>query len=321
MTGRCLPPPVPPDADLTDFKFMPLEVVRLRRSRSWLICRRKPHLGFYMLNLWATAWHERPAGSLEPDDDVLSDAAMCSPEKWAKVRADVMRGWYLASDGRLYHPVVAEKVFDAWEAKLLARWSKECDRIRKENKKRLENQGLPILDPLPIPEKPRLERPVFPDDGDGIPAEIALKGREGKGDLREEERTPVAEASLLTPREAAASDEDRAFAGWQAVSGTHRWPDAQFMTSNRRYKLQAILAICGGLDGWKAALVHAATTANFLKTADGQWQRWFHLDWMLNIDNFTKLMEGRYAEHHTDEKPNERSLLAGLAGLAEGGAR
>jgi len=34
-------PPVPPDADLTDFKFMPLEVERLRRSRAWLICKRR----------------------------------------------------------------------------------------------------------------------------------------------------------------------------------------------------------------------------------------------------------------------------------------
>ncbi len=117
-------PPVPPDADLTDFKFMPLEVERLRRSRAWLICKRRPELAFFMLNLWTAAWHSRPAGSLEDDDDVLADAAMCSPERWPDIRADVMRGWFKASDGRLYHPIVAEKVLDSWHGKAVARWKK-----------------------------------------------------------------------------------------------------------------------------------------------------------------------------------------------------
>lgn len=175
------PPPVPSDADLTDFKFMPLEVARLRRSKAWLICKRRPELAFYMLNLWTAAWHERPAGSLEDDDDVLADAAMCSPDKWPKVRADVMRGWVKAADGRLYHPVVAEKVMDSWHGKVVARWRKECDRVRKENHKRKEKELPPLEFP---PEPPRLSSAV-PAESRGIPAEKPLKGegrdREGIG--------------------------------------------------------------------------------------------------------------------------------------------
>lgn len=119
MTGHA--PMTPADADLTDFRFMPLDVQRLQKSKAWLICKRKPELAFYMLNLWLSAWHERPAGSLEDDDDVLADAAKCSPEKWPKVKADVLRNWILCSDGRLYHEVVAEKVNEAWTAKLAQR--------------------------------------------------------------------------------------------------------------------------------------------------------------------------------------------------------
>lgn len=189
------PPPVPPDADLTDFKFMPLEVARLRRSKAWLICKRRPELAFYMLNLWTAAWHERPAGSLEDDDDVLADAAMCSPDKWPKVRADVLRGWAKASDGRLYHAVVAEKVMDSWHSKAVARWKKECDRIRKENHRRKE-KDLPALDfpaepsrpdaPVPAETKtPAQEIPGRtkdePRNVHGIPAENALKGRDREG--------------------------------------------------------------------------------------------------------------------------------------------
>lgn len=117
------------DADLTDFKFMPLDVRRLQKSKAWLICKRKPDVAFYMLNLWLAAWHERPAGSLENDDDVLADAAMCSPEKWAGVKADVLRNWIRCSDGRLYHEVVAEKVNEAWEAKIAQRTRTTAARI------------------------------------------------------------------------------------------------------------------------------------------------------------------------------------------------
>lgn len=203
------PPPVPVDADLTDFRFMPLEVARLRRSRAWLLCKRRPELAFFMLNLWTAAWHDRPAGSLEDDDDVLADAAMCSPERWAKVRKDVMRGWFKASDGRLYHPVVAEKVLDSWHGKAVARWRKECDRIRKENGRR-EKKKLPPLDFPPEPARPSAIDPEdgaepsedfqgFPSDASedfqghstdeprnvrGNPPENALKGegRKGKGE-------------------------------------------------------------------------------------------------------------------------------------------
>jgi hypothetical protein len=85
-------------ADLSDFRFMPLEVARLRRSTAWLICKRLQELAFTIINLFAAAWHERPARSLEDDDDVPADAAICPPERWAGVKADVMRGWFKALD-------------------------------------------------------------------------------------------------------------------------------------------------------------------------------------------------------------------------------
>lgn len=114
-------PLVPPEVDLTDFSWMPLEIARLKRSKSWLLAKKNPELAFYMINLWTAAWHERPAGSLEDDEDVLIDVAMCKPARWKAVRAQVMRGWVKGEDGRLYHPVVAEKVLESWKAKIAQR--------------------------------------------------------------------------------------------------------------------------------------------------------------------------------------------------------
>lgn len=128
----------------------------------------------------------------------------------------------------------------------------------------------------------------------------------------EREELPAAASSSAAPR----AIEDAAFAGWQALSVTHGWPDAAFLTSSRRYKLQVVLAACDGLPGWKAALVKAATTANFLKTPEGQWQRWFNIDWLINIDNFTKLMEGRYAERHQANHQSDGSAPTVADGVA-----
>jgi uncharacterized protein YdaU (DUF1376 family) len=113
-------PFVPQEIDLRDFPSMPVMIDRLRRSRAWLIAKRRPELGFYMLNLWMAAWHADTI-SLEDDDVVLADTAMCEPKVWERVRADVMRGWVRCSDGRLYHEVVCARALESWIAKLLQR--------------------------------------------------------------------------------------------------------------------------------------------------------------------------------------------------------
>ncbi len=332
MTAELPPPPVPPDADLTDFKFMPLEVARLRRSKAWLICKRRPELAFYMLNLWTASWHERPAGSLEDDDDVLADAAMCSPEKWPKVRGEVMRGWVKHFDGRLYHPVVAEKVNDSWHGRVISRWERECDRIRKENHRRKEKH----LPPLDFPPKPERISATVPEDGGrmsgGIPPENALKGerREREKEGKEEEDSAAADSSTDTARAQASgipvetpqaamkarAAQDAALVAWNETADRHGLSRVDFLTSTRRFRLDRIFAISGGIEGWKAALDHAPTQA-YLRTANDGWQPWFKFDWLLDEDHFAKLMEGNYAQRRSDKTNGQSSHASQRAALAE----
>lgn len=131
-------PLVPADCDLTDFPFLPLMVQRLRSSKAWLKCKRRPELAFYLVNLWTAAWHERPAASLEDDDDMLADKAMCPPERWDELKAEILRGWVRCSDGRLYHPVVAERALEAWDGKLRQRWRNYCAALKKSCQRRVE---------------------------------------------------------------------------------------------------------------------------------------------------------------------------------------
>ena len=117
---------------------MPLDIQRLRRSKAWLKAKRNPALAFYMINLWTAAWHDVPAGSLEDDDDVLADLAMCDPIKWPKVKADVLHGWVKCSDGRLYNPTTCEKARESWASKAerLEKDANERERKRREREER-----------------------------------------------------------------------------------------------------------------------------------------------------------------------------------------
>lgn len=67
-------------------------------------------------------FHQRPAGSLPNDDVSLTRLAELDRnlKACAKVKNGALRGWILCDDGRLYHPVVAEKVLEAWVEKLRA---------------------------------------------------------------------------------------------------------------------------------------------------------------------------------------------------------
>jgi Protein of unknown function (DUF1376) len=146
-----LPAPITPaDSDLTDFGFMPLHLTRLRQSKTWSYARRNPALGFYLVNLWASAWHSLPAGSLEDDDLVLADAAQCDDEAWPELRDQILRGWTKHADGRLYHEVVAELVNEAWQRKVNQR-----ERSRRGNEARWGGRAAPSLkDPSGISRIP-----------------------------------------------------------------------------------------------------------------------------------------------------------------------
>lgn len=148
-----LPEPlVPADVDLRDFAFMPLDVRRLRDSR--LVSTKKPEEALAAILLWSASWHQQPASSL-PDDDVeLSQLAGYgrAAREFRRIREGALYGFIKCSDGRFYHPVVAEKAAEAWNRKLEAEWRRAADRVRKENKDRKEKSE----QEQPIPAKPTL---------------------------------------------------------------------------------------------------------------------------------------------------------------------
>lgn len=183
-------PLTPPECDLTDFQFMPLDVARLRDSE--LASSETPEACWAAVLLWAASWHQIPAASVPDDERWLAKAAGYMARgkidlQWPRVRDGAMRGFVLCSDGRLYHPVVAEKAREAWQAKLAQRWRSECARIKKHNERHeganvpkpsFEDwlaAGCPQGQPLFVPS----DKPAGPKT---VPSDNGSKGQgEGQG--------------------------------------------------------------------------------------------------------------------------------------------
>jgi len=136
-------PLVPADVDLRNFPFMPLDVLRLRDSD----LASAPSAEVFRCSVlsWCVAWHQLPAASL-PDDDVALARLLGfgrDVKGWIKVRANGgLRGWILCDDGRLYHPVVAEKAREAWLSKLAQRARTEAARKAREEARQRQSQAL-----------------------------------------------------------------------------------------------------------------------------------------------------------------------------------
>ena len=113
-----LPEPLAPaDCDLRDFPFMPLDIQRLFNSE--FHARANDAEWRVGLTLWLKSFHQVPAGSI-PDDEVsLTRLAELGRDvkTWRKVKEVALYGWVKCTDGRLYHPVVAEKAAEAWAGK------------------------------------------------------------------------------------------------------------------------------------------------------------------------------------------------------------
>lgn len=121
-------PLTPADCDLRGLPFLPLDVVRLLDSDLFALSTGDEFKA--AVALWCRSWNQVPAASLPDDDRILAHLSGAGA-RWKKVRAMALRGWIKCNDGRLYHPVVAEKAREAWEhrqsqrARAAKRWQRD----------------------------------------------------------------------------------------------------------------------------------------------------------------------------------------------------
>lgn len=66
------------------------------------------------LRLMARAWRNNPAASLLNVPDRFPNMIWVSPRRWKRVSEAALSDWMLCSDGRIYHPWLAEQALKAW---------------------------------------------------------------------------------------------------------------------------------------------------------------------------------------------------------------
>lgn len=113
-----LPDPLTPATlDLRGFTYMPLEVVRLRDSDLVVLASGEEFRAAVLL--WCAAWHQVPAASVPKDERMLANLAGFGRDLkgWRGVSEAALRGFIECSDGRLYHPVIAEKAIESGSKK------------------------------------------------------------------------------------------------------------------------------------------------------------------------------------------------------------
>ncbi|MDT3454660.1 hypothetical protein ROV80_05305 [Stenotrophomonas pavanii] len=133
-------PLVSPDVDLRGMPFMPLDVARLRDSELAIMATGDEFRAAVLL--WCAAWNQLPAASLPDSDQALAAYAGFGRDVrgWLGVKSGAMRGFVLCSDGRWYHPVVADKALEAWAERQEYRAGKSNEAERK--KREREWRGL-----------------------------------------------------------------------------------------------------------------------------------------------------------------------------------
>lgn len=197
MSDSLPDPLVPPEVDLRDFGFMPLDVLRLRDSDLAALATGEEFKAAVLL--WCVAWHQVPAASLPKDDRLLARFSGAGPG-WKKIREEALRGFVECSDGRYYHAVIAEKALESWRAKVAQRERTRAATEAREAKRRAAlGQRDDVRDEQRNGARDE-QRDVERDVHQGIGT---VKGQ-GQGYLKEKSTamSGTPDVDLLTPREA-----------------------------------------------------------------------------------------------------------------------
>lgn len=180
-------PMTPAGCDLRDFPHTPL--FRSRLFGSTFHSRASDSEWRAGVTLWLKSWDQVPAGSLPADDiDLCRLAELARDLKtWKKLKDGALRGWVLCSDGRLYHPVVAEGVVNAIEHKKKQRLKTAKARIAA-LEKHLKDATTPD-DAARITEEIARIKQTMPQGLSQTQSQTLQQGpREGKGEGRGKEK-------------------------------------------------------------------------------------------------------------------------------------
>lgn len=100
--------PYPAETRAKGWRFE-VDMETVKQSDTWLRAKTGAMRGALLL-LWSESWQQTPCGTLPDDDELLALLLDMEADEFVSKRAVLLRGWWRAADGRLYHPVITERV-------------------------------------------------------------------------------------------------------------------------------------------------------------------------------------------------------------------
>lgn len=120
--------PYPPDTRAKGWRFE-IDYEKVEQSDTWSLAAEVPMAQHALLMMWLVSWTQVPCGSFPSDESLIRAKCRIPQKSWASMRDVLMRGWWLADDGRLYHDTIVSRVREM------------LDYRRKETERRNRNRG------------------------------------------------------------------------------------------------------------------------------------------------------------------------------------
>lgn len=290
-------PLTPPGCDLRGLPYFPVDVARLRDSDLWQLST--PEQFKPAFALWCRSWLEVPAASIPKDEAWLARAAGVSLDDWRRLAPMSLRGWIECDDGRLYHPVIADRACRAWLDRLViqeksakgnaSRYGLAFSPETWAAKRSVTGECLARLTALAEGVVPQGEQPA--PTGSENPSSGSDLASEGEVKCKEKRRGRGSESLVVSAAPKPTTDEARlAFDAYNETASALGLPVARTLDATRRRKLTAALQT-HGLDGWHEAL-SALSDSPFCLGQTGRWRA--DLDFLLQPKSFARLIEGSY---------------------------
>lgn len=321
-------PLTPASCDCRGLGFMPVDVQRLLDSDTFALATGDEFKA--ALTLWFRSWSQVPAGSIPSDPRLLARMASVPLAEWEALAPMALRGWVECEDGRLYHPVVAEKALQAWADRIGYRERSakaqaarhESFVFQPEEFASLRREAAICLERL-VPGSALAMGVVLqgdekaPTGTDAAPTRNPPRndfGSEEKGEDRKGqdsegigEETTLVEPSGPTPAE-------QAFALYLDLADELGLAKPRRLDRDRAAKLTLRLTENGGVEGWASILGLVRQSPHLQGRNDRGWRATF--DWLLNPVNLRKVAEGNYLRDDSPAPGGGGYLALAMEGLA-----
>lgn len=278
-----------PDCDCRGLPFMPLEVSRLIDSDLTALSTGDEFKAAVLL--WAKCWGQVPAASIPDDDRILARWVGVSIGEWSNLKTMALHGWIRCSDGRLYHPLIADLAVEAFSK-------------RRGQSERANSRWAKARAAKAAPEMPgQADTDAAAQSSDAAACATVMQGT-GTVEGTDPPLSPPLGAGELfgEAEEPEPPDETRtAFDLWNETAKRCGLPVAKFLDDNRRKAIRKRLE-AGGLELWTHALGAVEVSAFCRGLRPGSDGRTFRADltFVCQAKSFQRLVDGGYG---TDAPP------------------